>query len=160
MKGLTLNCMGKKEEAYEFARRGLRQDMRSHVCWHVFGLLYRSDRYDASRALVHIALLNVPMRSDYPEAIKCYRNALRIDPENMQILRDLSLLQVQVMYSLIPAFALKLHFTFILPVLGRCGICKDSPKPAEPSSPSSRTTRTIGLDLPWPNIYARIITLH
>jgi peptide alpha-N-acetyltransferase len=56
MKGLTLNCMGKKEEAYEFARRGLRQDMRSHVCWHVFGLLYRSDRYDASRALVHIAL--------------------------------------------------------------------------------------------------------
>jgi len=77
MKGLTLNCMGKKEEAYEFARRGLRQDMRSHVCWHVFGLLYRSDR-------------------DYPEAIKCYRNALRIDPENMQILRDLSLLQVQM----------------------------------------------------------------
>jgi len=77
MKGLTLNCMGKKEEAYEFVRSGLRHDLKSHVCWHVFGLLYRSDR-------------------NYHEAIKCYRNAIRIDPENLQILRDLYLLQVQM----------------------------------------------------------------
>jgi len=77
MKGLTLNCMGRKEEAYEFVKSGLRHDLRSHVCWHVFGLLYRSDR-------------------NYHEAIKCYRNAIRIDPENLQILRDLYLLQVQM----------------------------------------------------------------
>lgn len=77
MKGLTLNCMGRKEEAYEFVKNGLRHDLRSHVCWHVFGLLYRSDR-------------------NYNEAIKCYRNAIRIDPENLQILRDLYLLQVQM----------------------------------------------------------------
>lgn len=32
MKGLTLNCLGKKEEAYELVRRGLRNDLRSHVC--------------------------------------------------------------------------------------------------------------------------------
>lgn len=77
MKGLTLNCMGRKDEAYDFVKNGLRHDLRSHVCWHVFGLLYRSDR-------------------NYHEAIKCYRNALRIDPENLQILRDLYLLQVQM----------------------------------------------------------------
>ncbi|KAG2780912.1 hypothetical protein JG687_00002191 [Phytophthora cactorum] len=77
MKGLTLNCMGRKEEAYDFVKSGLRHDLRSHVCWHVFGLLYRSDR-------------------NYNEAIKCYRNAIRIDPENLQILRDLYLLQVQM----------------------------------------------------------------
>ncbi|TYZ64401.1 hypothetical protein PybrP1_012364 [[Pythium] brassicae (nom. inval.)] len=77
MKGLTLNCMGKKEEAYEFVRSGIKHDLKSHVCWHVFGLLYRSDR-------------------NYNEAIKCYRNAIRIDPENLQILRDLYLLQVQM----------------------------------------------------------------
>ncbi|KAF4324399.1 hypothetical protein BBO99_00001638 [Phytophthora kernoviae] len=77
MKGLTLNCMGRKEEAYDFVKNGLRHDLRSHVCWHVFGLLYRSDR-------------------NYNEAIKCYRNAIRIDPENLQILRDLYLLQVQM----------------------------------------------------------------
>lgn len=50
---------------------------RSHVCWHVYGLLYRSDR-------------------NYNEAIKAYKQALRIDPENLQILRDLSMLQIQM----------------------------------------------------------------
>ena len=50
---------------------------RSHVCWHVFGLLYRSER-------------------DYNEAIKAYKQALKIDPENLQILRDLSMLQIQM----------------------------------------------------------------
>nr|XP_020735412.1 N-alpha-acetyltransferase 16, NatA auxiliary subunit isoform X2 [Odocoileus virginianus texanus] len=77
MKGLTLNCLGKKEEAYEFVRKGLRNDVKSHVCWHVYGLLQRSDKR-------------------YDEAIKCYRNALKLDKDNLQILRDLSLLQIQM----------------------------------------------------------------
>lgn len=50
---------------------------RSHVCWHVYGLLHRSDR-------------------NYIEAIKAYKQALRIDSDNLQILRDLSMLQVQM----------------------------------------------------------------
>lgn len=37
MKGLTLNYMDKKEEAYELVRRGLKSDLKSHVCWHVYG---------------------------------------------------------------------------------------------------------------------------
>ncbi|CAG2113934.1 unnamed protein product [Medioppia subpectinata] len=77
MKGLTLNCLGRKDEAYEYVRRGLRNDLQSHVCWHVYGLLQRSDH-------------------KYDEAIKCYRNALKWDKDNIQILRDLSLLQVQM----------------------------------------------------------------
>ncbi|KAL3511819.1 hypothetical protein ACH5RR_024536 [Cinchona calisaya] len=77
MKGLTLNCLDRKSEAYELVRRGLKNDLKSHVCWHVYGLLYRSDR-------------------EYREAIKCYRNALKIDPDNIEILRDLSLLQAQM----------------------------------------------------------------
>ncbi|XP_052306064.1 N-terminal acetyltransferase A complex auxiliary subunit NAA15 isoform X10 [Populus trichocarpa] len=77
MKGLTLNCMDRKSEAYDLVRLGLKNDLKSHVCWHVYGLLYRSDR-------------------EYREAIKCYRNALRIDPDNIEILRDLSLLQAQM----------------------------------------------------------------
>ena len=67
-----------------FAVVYVQNDLKSHVCWHVYGLLYRSDR-------------------DYREAIKCYRCALRIDPENIQILRDLSLLQV---WCPIPAISL------------------------------------------------------
>lgn len=45
--------------------------------WHVYGLLQRSDK-------------------KYDEAIKCYRNALKWDKDNLQILRDLSLLQIQM----------------------------------------------------------------
>ncbi|ELU08201.1 hypothetical protein CAPTEDRAFT_222736 [Capitella teleta] len=55
MKGLTLNCVGRKEDAYD----------------------HRSDR-------------------KYDEAIKAYRNALKWDKDNLQILRDLSLLQIQM----------------------------------------------------------------
>jgi len=58
---------------------------RSHVCWHVYGLIHRSER-------------------NYNEAIKAYKQALRIDSGNLQILRDLSLLQIQLRD--LPGFAL------------------------------------------------------
>mmetsp|Transcript_2204 Transcript_2204/g.4222 ORF Transcript_2204/g.4222 Transcript_2204/m.4222 type:complete len:950 (-) Transcript_2204:232-3081(-) len=94
MKGLILNSMAsseygnrgldckeeekeKVEEAKELVKKGLMFDMRSHVCWHVYGLLYRSHR-------------------NYPEAIKAYKQAIRIDPNNLQILRDMSVLQIQM----------------------------------------------------------------
>lgn len=37
LQGLTLNYMDKKEEAYDFVRKGLKADLKSHVCWHVYG---------------------------------------------------------------------------------------------------------------------------
>eukprot|EP00053_Salpingoeca_punica_P018371 m.179800 g.179800 ORF g.179800 m.179800 type:complete len:865 (-) comp17416_c0_seq3:198-2792(-) len=77
MKGLVLSGMGKKEEAFELAKAGLRNDIKSHVCWHVLGLLHRSDK-------------------NYVEAIKAYRQAHRIDKDNINILRDLSVLQLQM----------------------------------------------------------------
>ncbi len=75
MKGLILNALGRRDEAYEYVRRGLKNDLRSHTCWHVYGLLQRSER-------------------KYEEAIKCYRNALKWDPQNIQILRELSIVQI------------------------------------------------------------------
>ncbi|MFH4976949.1 hypothetical protein AB6A40_003658 [Gnathostoma spinigerum] len=77
MKGLILNCMGKHDEAQECVKRGLTADLRSHVCWHVFGLIQRSEK-------------------KYDEAMKAYKQALRLDKDNLQILRDLSLLQIQM----------------------------------------------------------------
>lgn len=77
MKGLAFSALGRKEEAYSLVRRGLAASMSSHVCWHVFGLLYRSDR-------------------EYHAAAKAYLNALRLDSGNAQILRDLALLQVHI----------------------------------------------------------------
>jgi len=32
MKGLILNCMGRKEEAHDLVRKGLKNDLKSHVC--------------------------------------------------------------------------------------------------------------------------------
>uniref|UniRef100_A0A158P9G8 N-alpha-acetyltransferase 16, NatA auxiliary subunit n=1 Tax=Angiostrongylus cantonensis TaxID=6313 RepID=A0A158P9G8_ANGCA len=83
MKGLILNCMGKQQEAQECVKRGLMvsplqgADLKSYVCWHVYGLVQRSDK-------------------KYDEAIKAYKRALFLDKDNMQILRDLSLLQIQM----------------------------------------------------------------
>eukprot|EP00198_Chlamydomonas_reinhardtii_P008727 XP_001698064.1 predicted protein [Chlamydomonas reinhardtii] len=43
MKGLCLRLMTpdtdkeKKEEAYELVRKGVKCDLKSHVCWHVYG---------------------------------------------------------------------------------------------------------------------------
>ncbi len=77
MKGLLLNSLDRKDEAYALVRRGLQNDLTSHVCWHVYGLLHRSDK-------------------NYEEAAKCYLNALKYDKENQQILRDLAVIQIQV----------------------------------------------------------------
>eukprot|EP01006_Ploeotia_vitrea_P038619 TRINITY_DN66257_c12_g1_i1.p1 TRINITY_DN66257_c12_g1~~TRINITY_DN66257_c12_g1_i1.p1 ORF type:complete len:1066 (-),score=592.35 TRINITY_DN66257_c12_g1_i1:53-2875(-) len=54
-------------------------NMKSYTCWHVYGLIYRSEH-------------------KYGDAIKCYQNALKIDPKNLQILKDMALLQVQRRY--------------------------------------------------------------
>lgn len=51
--------------------------INSHVCWHVYGLLHRSER-------------------NYAEAIKSYLNALKHEPNNLQILKDLAALQIQI----------------------------------------------------------------
>ena len=75
MKGLLLLGLGKKEEALDSVKKGLKSDLKSHVCWHSYGLVNRAER-------------------KYEEAIKCFRNALRFDPENSTALRDLSVLQV------------------------------------------------------------------
>ncbi|XP_055333659.1 N-alpha-acetyltransferase 16, NatA auxiliary subunit-like [Paramacrobiotus metropolitanus] len=77
MKGLTLSYLGRKEEAYEDVKRGLKCDLKSYVCWHVYGLLQRGDK-------------------KYEEAMKCFVNALKIDKDNVQILRDLATLQIQL----------------------------------------------------------------
>lgn len=77
MKALILNSMGKSEEAFALAKLALQADMKSHVCWHVYGLLYRSDK-------------------NFEEAIKAYKFALKLDPESQQIQRDLALLQIQM----------------------------------------------------------------
>lgn len=68
---------GQQKEAFALAKTALNNNMKSHVCWHVYGLLYRSEK-------------------NFDESIKAYKFALRLDPESAPIQRDLAHLQIQM----------------------------------------------------------------
>ena len=77
MKALIISHQGHKEEAFALAKTALNNNMKSHVCWHVYGLLYRAEK-------------------NYEESIKAYKFALRLEPESAPIQRDLAHLQIQM----------------------------------------------------------------
>ncbi|KAK0621716.1 NMDA receptor-regulated protein 1-domain-containing protein [Bombardia bombarda] len=77
MKALIMNAQGKSEEAFALAKEALTIDMRSHICWHVYGILYRTNK-------------------NFDEAIKAYKFALKLEPGSQQIQRDLAILQIQM----------------------------------------------------------------
>ncbi|KAL2889298.1 N-alpha-acetyltransferase 16, NatA auxiliary subunit [Ceratocystis lukuohia] len=76
MKGLILNSQGKADEGFALTKEALTINMKSHICWHVYGLLYRSAK-------------------NYEEAIKAYKFALRFEPDSPPIQRDLAVMQIQ-----------------------------------------------------------------
>ncbi|KAL8935502.1 MAG: hypothetical protein Q9216_005393 [Gyalolechia sp. 2 TL-2023] len=77
MKALIINAQGNTDEAFILCKEALKNAMKSHVCWHVYGLLWRCIK-------------------NYEEAIKAYKFALKLEPDSQQILRDLALLQIQM----------------------------------------------------------------
>jgi N-alpha-acetyltransferase 15/16, NatA auxiliary subunit len=60
MKGLILTHMGKREEGIELVKNGMKLDLHSHICWHVFGLIQKGEK-------------------KYEEALKSYSQALKFD---------------------------------------------------------------------------------
>lgn len=77
MKALILNAQFKTEEAFALGKEALTADMKSHITWHVYGLLYKANK-------------------NFEEAIKAYKFALKLEPESAQIQRDLAILQIQI----------------------------------------------------------------
>ena len=77
MKALIINGQGNSDEAFVLSKEAIKHSMKSHVCWHVYGLLWRSVK-------------------NFDEAIKAYKFALRMAPDSTQIQRDLALLQMQM----------------------------------------------------------------
>ena len=77
MKALIINGQGNSDEAFALAKTALQKSMKSHICWHVYGLLYRSNK-------------------NFEEAIKAYKFALKLEPDSHQIQKDLALLQMQM----------------------------------------------------------------
>ncbi|KAJ1960390.1 hypothetical protein IWQ62_004250, partial [Dispira parvispora] len=77
MKGLFLTNLGRTEEGIVTVKLGITKDLTSHICWHVYGLIHRTNK-------------------NYAEAVKCYHQALKLDRGNFQILQDLGVLQTQL----------------------------------------------------------------
>jgi tetratricopeptide (TPR) repeat protein len=77
MKGLLLTHLGRREEGIELVKKGLRLDLTSHICWHVFGLIQKGEK-------------------DYEGTLKSYTQALKFDKENLNILRDAAHIQTQL----------------------------------------------------------------
>lgn len=77
MKALIISNQGHTEEAFAMAKLALQKSMKSHICWHVYGLLYRSNK-------------------NFEEALKAYKFALRLEPDSPQIQKDLAFLQMQI----------------------------------------------------------------
>jgi N-alpha-acetyltransferase 15/16, NatA auxiliary subunit len=77
MKALIINAQGRSEEAFAMAKHALQLDMKSSICWHVYGLLYRAAK-------------------NYEESLKAYKFALKLDPDSWNILRDLAQIQIQL----------------------------------------------------------------
>ena len=77
MRALNLNAMKRRAEAFEYIKQALFKNLGNFTCWHVYGILHRSNK-------------------NYDEARKAYLNALKYDPANQNVLRDLGNLQVQL----------------------------------------------------------------
>ena len=77
MKALIIGTQGQTQDAFALAKSALNNNMKSHVCWHVYGLLYRAEK-------------------NFDESIKAYKFALRLEPESVPIQRDLAHLQIQM----------------------------------------------------------------
>lgn len=77
LKGLLLFHNGRQSEAHVSIKEGLKQDSRSSTSWQMLGLLYREE-------------------NNFLEASRAYKMALRFDPSNTPILRDLSILQFRL----------------------------------------------------------------
>lgn len=70
MKALNMNSLKKKTEAFELIKKALFKNLANFTCWHVYGILHRSNK-------------------NFDEARKAYLNALKYDKENQNVLRDL-----------------------------------------------------------------------
>ena len=77
VKGLCLAQLERKVEAVEVAKQGLRQDLTSFLCWHALAICQRRIR-------------------NYQEALKCYIQAARLEPGNVNMFREIALMNLMM----------------------------------------------------------------
>lgn len=77
MKGLTLHYLERKDEAYELVKTAITLQPSSTIAWHSLGMCQRQDK-------------------NFAEAFKAFKRAWATSPNNVNILRDLSSVCVQL----------------------------------------------------------------
>ncbi|GAA5916478.1 hypothetical protein JCM5296_005897 [Sporobolomyces johnsonii] len=77
MKGLFLCCLDRKPEGYDLVKQGVKNDMGSHIVWHVYAIVLRADK-------------------NFDEALKCYKKACEIEKDSLNLLTDLSTLTIHL----------------------------------------------------------------
>jgi hypothetical protein len=65
--GPRTHTYGKEGRRHRPRQKGIKLDLMSHICWHVFGLIQKGDR-------------------NYEEALKSYTQALRFDKVRRHLL--------------------------------------------------------------------------
>ena len=45
MQALTMNALKRKTEAFDLIKKALFKNLANFTCWHVFGILHRSNKY-------------------------------------------------------------------------------------------------------------------
>jgi peptide alpha-N-acetyltransferase len=70
MKALILSGMGHNTVALDQIKKTLFKNLTNFTCWHVYGIMNRKEK-------------------DYDQARRAYINALKYNPDNDSVLRDL-----------------------------------------------------------------------
>ncbi|BGP42870.1 hypothetical protein JCM10449v2_006882 [Rhodotorula kratochvilovae] len=77
MKGIFLCSLDRKPEGYDCVRRGVKNDPGSHIVWHVYALVLRADK-------------------NFGEALKCYKKAVEIEKDSLNLLNDMAPIAVHL----------------------------------------------------------------
>ena len=76
-KGMCLSCTGRHEDALSSVKAAVKMDLKCGLAWRAYGLVLRDQK-------------------KYEESIKCFRNALKIEKDNLDNWRDLSVMQIHL----------------------------------------------------------------
>jgi peptide alpha-N-acetyltransferase len=77
MKALLQCGLGRQAEAVASIKKILFKNLTNFTCWHVYGIIYRKEK-------------------DYDQARRAYLNALKYNPDNDNVMRDLCQMQMHL----------------------------------------------------------------
>ena len=76
-KGMCLSVIGRAEEALESVKAAVKTDLKCSLAWRAYALVLRESK-------------------KYEESVKCFKNSMKIERNNLDNLRDLSVLQIHL----------------------------------------------------------------